>query len=90
MNINEKGENVLQSLANRILQLEYMSDVQMDSTVNENVLEMQIPEDNDAENIENMDRFGGNNKFETPAAFIDEMSRIWCIVFKGLKYMWDK
>lgn len=73
MNINEKGENVLQSLANRILQLEYMSDVQMDSTDNENVLEMQIPEDNDAENIENMDRFGGNNKFETPAAFIDEM-----------------
>ena len=53
-------------------------------------MKMQIPEDNDAENIENMDRFGGNNKFETPAAFIDEMSRIWCIVFEGLKYMWDK
>ena len=73
MNKSRKGENVLQSLANKILQLENMSDIETDITVNENEFEMQINEDNYAENIENMDRFGGNNKFETPAAFIDEM-----------------
>ena len=54
---NEQNWKRRDYLANKILELENMSDIQTDITENENEFEMQITGDNYTENIKNMDRF---------------------------------